>query len=107
MFLLGQNPDSDNQVWHLPAAPALTGRQLLEIAAAFYHIKPKFMKVNKAMLWLIGLFQKVVMGTVEMYYQYDHDYIFDSSKFEKAFHFKPTSYEEGIREVSQTLYKPE
>ena len=105
MFLLGQNPDSDNQVWHLPTAPAITGKQFIDIAARVYQVKPKFMRVSKLMLWLIGLFQKVVMGTVEMYYQYNHDYIFDSSKFEKAFNFKPTSYEDGLKELSQTLYK--
>ncbi|RFZ85865.1 NAD-dependent epimerase/dehydratase family protein [Mucilaginibacter terrenus] len=107
MLLLGQNPDSDNQIWHLPTAPALTGKQFLEMIAAVYNQKPKFMSVGKAMLWLIGLFKKVVMGTVEMYYQYDRDYIFDSSKFEKAFNYKPASYEEGIRELSRTLFKPE
>jgi nucleoside-diphosphate-sugar epimerase len=106
MFLLGQNPDSDNQVWHLPTAPAITGKQFIDIAAGVYQVKPKFMRIRKFMLWLIGLFQKVVMGTVEMYYQYNHDYIFDSSKFEKAFNFKPTSYEDGLKELSQTLYKP-
>jgi nucleoside-diphosphate-sugar epimerase len=105
MFLLGQNPDSDNQIWHLPTPPAITGKQFLNIAASVYKVKPKYSSINKVMLWLVGLFQKVVMGTVEMYYQYDHDYIFDSSKFEKAFNFKPTSYEDGITEMSKTLYK--
>lgn len=105
MFLLGQNPDSDKQVWHLPTPPAITGKQFIDIAAQVYNVKPKFMRINKLMLWLTGLFQKVVMGIVEMYYQYDHDYIFDSSKFEKAFNFKPTSYEDGLKELSKTLYK--
>jgi nucleoside-diphosphate-sugar epimerase len=54
---------------------------------------------------MIGKFIKVVAGSVEMYYQYDHDYMFDSSKFEKAFNFKPTPYAEGIKKVSETLYK--
>ena len=36
---------------------------------------------------------------VEMLYQYDRDYVFDSSKFEKAFNFQPTPYAEGIREI--------
>jgi nucleoside-diphosphate-sugar epimerase len=106
MFLLGQNPDSDNQVWHLPTAPAITGKQFIEIAAKIYKVKPKYMSIKKFMLWIFGLFKKVVMGTVEMYYQYNHDYIFDSSKFEKAFNFKPTSYEDGITGVSKTYYKP-
>ncbi|MDN3547570.1 NAD-dependent epimerase/dehydratase family protein [Mucilaginibacter aquaedulcis] len=105
VFLLGQNPDSDNQIWHLPTAPVITGKQFLDIAAHIYGVKPKYMHLTKWMLWLIGLFNKLVMGTVEMYYQTDHDYIFDSSKFEKAFNFKPTSYEDGIKHMSETLYK--
>jgi nucleoside-diphosphate-sugar epimerase len=104
MYLLGQNPDSDNQIWHMPTAPAITGKQLIEISARAYGVKPTYFAVNKFFLWAYGLFNKVVMGTVEMYYQYNHDYIFDSSKFEKAFNFKPTSYEEGIKLMSETLY---
>ncbi|HEY0246040.1 MAG TPA: NAD-dependent epimerase/dehydratase family protein, partial [Mucilaginibacter sp.] len=92
MYLLGQDPYSDNQIWHLPTAPPLTGKQFIELAAGVYHVKPQYMAINKLLLFIAGLFNKVVMGTVEMYYQYSHDYIFDSSKFEKAFNFKPTSY---------------
>jgi len=106
MYLLGQSPESDNQIWHLPTAPVKTGYEFLEIAARIYGVKPSFMRVGKLMLWLIGLFKKVVAGTVEMYYQYDHDYNFNSDKFEKAFNFKPTPYEVGIKEVSETIYKP-
>ncbi|HEY4322791.1 MAG TPA: NAD-dependent epimerase/dehydratase family protein [Mucilaginibacter sp.] len=104
MYLLGQNPDSDNQIWHMPTAQAIPGKQFIEVAARIYAVKPKYFAVKKFMLWAYGLFNKTVMGTVEMYYQYNHDYIFDSSKFEKAFNFKPTSYEEGIKLMSETLY---
>ena len=104
MFLLGQNPKSDNQIWHLPTAAPLTGNDFIQLVAKTYKVAPKYMPINKVMLWLVGLFQKVVMGTVEMYYQYDHDYIFNSDKFEKYFKVKPTSYEDGIKELSETLY---
>jgi len=107
IYLLGQNPDSDNQVWHMPTAPARTGKQFIELAAVIYKVEPKYFAVNKFFLWSYGLFNKNVMGTVEMYYQYNHDYIFDSSKFEKAFNVKPTSYEEGMKHLSETLYKSE
>ena len=105
LYLLGKNPESDNQIWHLPTAAPLTGKALIELAAGIYDVKPSFSTVNKFMLQLVGLFKKVVAGTVEMYYQYDHDYIFDSSKFEQAFKVKPTSYRDGIIHLSQTLYK--
>ncbi len=106
MYLLGQNPDCDNQVWHMPTAPALSGKQLIETAAKIYGVHPKFFAVNKFMLSVYGLFNKTAMGVVEMYYQYNHDYVFKSDKFEKEFKFKPTSYEDGIKTMSETLYKP-
>lgn len=105
MFLLGQNPDSDNQVWHMPTAAPLKGIEFIEMAARAYNIDPKYMAVKKYMLQIFGLFNKTVNELVEMYYQYDHDYNFNSDKFEKAFNFKPTTYEEGIKLMSQTLYK--
>ncbi len=89
----------------MPTAAPITGVQFIEMAASIYGVQPKYMAVNKTMLWLYGLFVKVVMGTVEMYYQYDHDYNFNSDKFEKAFNFKPTSYKDGIKLLSETLFK--
>lgn len=105
MYLLGQRPEADNQIWHLPTAPALTGKQFIEMAANVFNTKPRYSTVNKLMLQMIGLFNKVIGGTVEMYYQYDHDYVFDSTKFEKAFNIRPTSYQQGIQYLSQTLFK--
>jgi hypothetical protein len=36
-----------------------------------------------------------------MLYQYEFDYVFDSTKFMKAFHFQPTPYPEGIHRTAQ------
>ncbi|TFF35034.1 NAD-dependent epimerase/dehydratase family protein [Mucilaginibacter psychrotolerans] len=105
MYLLGQNPDSDNKIWHLPTAPALTGKEFIKMTADIYNTKPSYFSLKKWMLWVIGKFMKFVAGAVEMYYQYDHDYEFDSSKFEQRFNFKPTPYAEGIKKMSETLYK--
>ncbi|SMC48048.1 NAD-dependent epimerase/dehydratase family protein [Pedobacter africanus] len=105
MYLLGQNPDSGNQIWHLPTAAPLTGKEFIELAASIYNVKPAYSTINKFMLQMVGLFKKVVAGTVEMYYQYNHDYHFNSSKFESTFGIKPTAYGDGIKQMSETLYK--
>jgi len=105
LFLLGQTADSGNQIWHLPTAAPLKGKAFIEMAAKIYETKPQYLTINKLMLSLVGLFKKVVSGTVEMYYQYDHDYQFDSSKFEQYFNFKPTSYADGIKKISETMFK--
>jgi len=105
LYLLGQKPESDNQIWHMPTAAPFTGTEFIEMAANTYGVDPKYMSIKKFMMQIFGLFNKTVGELVEMYYQYDHDYIFNSDKFESAFNFKPTSYEDGIKLMSQTLYK--
>lgn len=105
LYLLGKHPESDNQIWHMPTAPAMSGKDFIELAAKTYEVKPSYMAINKLMIIMFGLFKKVVAESAELYYQYGHDYIFDSTKFEKAFNFTPTSYADGIRQQSVTRYK--
>lgn len=104
VFTLGVNPESDNQIWHLPTAPAMKGLDFINLASTIFGADPKFSRVNKFMLQAIGLFNPIIKNTVEMYYQYQCDYIFNSSKFEKAFAWGPRSYEEGIRYLADTFY---
>lgn len=106
IFLLGQQPSSANQIWHVPTAPALTGKEFIQLAADVFGRQPKYSAVNKIMLQTIGLFNKLIGETVELYYQYQYDYVFDSSKFENAFDIKPTSYKNGIEQFSKTLLHP-
>ena len=105
LYLLGQHSESDNQIWHIPTAAPITGREFIELAAKIYGVKPKFMHINKFMLQIVGLFNKNIGESVEMYYQYNHPYHFDSSKFEQAFNLKPSSYADGIRHMTETVYK--
>jgi nucleoside-diphosphate-sugar epimerase len=57
-------------------------------------------KVQVASMFIIkilGLFMPFMREMPEMMYQYDRDYFFDSSKFEKRFNFTPTTYVEGVK----------
>ena len=56
---------------------------------------------------LIGLFVPVLREFVEMMYQFEEDYIFDSSKFENAFSIKATDYKSGISTTFQSPSPPE
>jgi nucleoside-diphosphate-sugar epimerase len=53
------------------------------------------------MLSLVGLFNRIMKELVEMNYQSEYPYLFDSSKFNKAFGYTPTSYADGIEETAQ------
>ncbi len=100
LYLLATANEAYNQVWHLPtAAPPLTGEEFIKIAAASLGAKPGYIVLKKWMARFGGIFNKLVAESYEMLYQNEFDYIFDSSKFERKFNFKPTSYEKGIIET--------
>ena len=48
------------------------------------------------MLGVMGLFVPVLRESMEMLYQFEHDYRFDSSKAERALGLTATGYREGI-----------
>ncbi|MEX0780214.1 MAG: NAD-dependent epimerase/dehydratase family protein [Balneolales bacterium] len=98
--LLGNTTDAYNQVWHLPtAANPPTGKEWVEQLAGELGAKPRYREVSKFMVRTMGLFSPLMKELVEMMYQYDRDYVFDSSKFEKRFNFKPIPYSDGIKKT--------
>ena len=98
--ILGNDSRADGQVWHLPTAKEPpTGRQWIEAFAKEMNVKPRVQLASKTMVKILGLFNPIMKEFVEMLYQYDRDYVFDSSKFEKMFNFNPTSYTDGIKQI--------
>jgi len=104
--LLGNSTDAWNQVWHLPtAAHPFTAKEWVEQVASAMDVKPKYQVATRMLVKMIGIFSPVMKEMPEMMYQYDRDYVFDSSKFEKQFNFRPTSYEDGINTIVQADYR--
>jgi nucleoside-diphosphate-sugar epimerase len=95
--LLGNTTSAFNQIWHLPTDKnVLTGKEFIEIAAKAFGVEPRHTVLKKWMIQMVGMFVPVVKESMEMLYQNEHDYLFDSTKFEKKFNFTPTSYKDGI-----------
>jgi nucleoside-diphosphate-sugar epimerase len=102
LVLLADNESAWNQTWHVPTAPdPPTGKQFIELAAKEFGTKTKYRVLTRPMLWMAGWFDTTVRELYEMLYQYEFDYVFDSTKFMKAFHFQPTSYSESVHRTSQ------
>jgi nucleoside-diphosphate-sugar epimerase len=98
--LLGNTPDAFNQVWHLPTDHnALTGKEMVSLFNQEMHTAKNVMVVPMFMIRALGIFIPFMREMPEMMYQYDRDYIFDSSKFETRFGVKPTTYLDGIRQI--------
>ncbi len=102
--LLGNTETAYNQVWHLPTdGAALTGRRFIELAAEAFGVEPRYRVIKKWALRLAGLFNEPARESVEMMYQNEFDYLFDSGKFDKTLKFQTTTYEEGIKETVWSL----
>lgn len=102
LYMLAKRPEASGQVWHLPAVqPALTGRQFINLAAKYMNAPAKIQVLPKWLLKVIGWFNPFMKEAYEMNYQDEFPFRFSSEKFEKAFNFNPTSYEEGVRKTAE------
>lgn len=104
--LLGNTPGAFNQVWHVPTTKEkLTAKQWIELIAEEIQAEPKIQTVPAWMLRVMGLFNPVIKEFPEMLYQYELDYVFDSSKFEKTFGVQATPPKEGVKMMMEYLRK--
>jgi nucleoside-diphosphate-sugar epimerase len=103
--MLVERESAWNQVWHLPtSSPPPTGKEFIEMAARAFGVEAKYRVLNRPMLRMVGLFNSQVRELYEMLYQNDSPYLFDSTKFARAFGFGGTPYGDGIR-ISAGSYK--
>jgi len=98
--LLGNTENAYGEVWHLPTVPALPMKKWIELTASELEVKPKTMVVSKSLIGVLGLFNPLMSEMKEMFYQYDRDYEFDSSKFETVFNIKPTPVKKALKQIN-------
>lgn len=102
--LLGNTHDAYNTTWHLPTDKSkLTGKDYIDLFSSAMKVPDKVKTVPLWMFKAIGLFVPIMRELTEMMYQYDRDYFFDSSKFDKRFNFRTTSYQEGVKIIVDHL----
>lgn len=95
--MLGNTPSSFNQTWHaLTSKEKITGEQYVRLACEIMNKPYRLQSLPKFGVRLIGLFVPVLREMVEMMYQFENDFVFDSTKFEKTFNILATTYRDGI-----------
>ena len=97
LAMLGNTTSAYGQVWHaLTSREPITGEQYVRIACELSQRPYALQVVPRWMLFLMGIFIPVVRENMEMLYQFEYDYRFDSSKAERALGLAATGYREGI-----------
>lgn len=104
--MLGHTPDAYNQVWNLPTDPErITGAGWVEHFAKEMNQSNRYQVLPNWLIKTLGLFVPVMRELPEMNYQYDRDYFFDSSKFNRRFQYTPTTNAEAVRQTVAKLNK--
>ncbi|MBK6700792.1 MAG: NAD-dependent epimerase/dehydratase family protein [Saprospiraceae bacterium] len=102
--LLGNTNDAYNQVWHVPTTKEkLTNLQWIQLIANEMKVEAKIQTVPVWLIKILGWFIPIMREFPEMIYQYEQDYIFDSTKFEKRFGISATTPKEGIKLLLENL----
>ncbi|WP_327112257.1 NAD-dependent epimerase/dehydratase family protein [Streptomyces sp. NBC_01341] len=92
---LGENPDADGRVWHLPTAPAVTTREIFAMIEERVG-RPLDLTVI-AEPRPFGPFDEVFMAEyAEMFYQHTEGQTVDSSAIEKAFGLSPNPLPDSV-----------
>lgn len=85
---LGEHPDGDGRVWHLPTAPALTTREVFRLIEK--KVGRPLNVVTKSEPEAFGPFDQVFMDSyAELFYQHSEPQVMDSSAMQEAFGVKP------------------
>lgn len=99
--LIGNTPDAFGATWHLPVNESYpTYKAFIALASDVYDKELKYTVVPKFAFRIGALFNKRIKELQELLPRYEHDNVFDDSKFRKHFpDFAVTTYKQGIEQI--------
>jgi nucleoside-diphosphate-sugar epimerase len=97
LMALGTHEQALGQVWHIPTAQALTGRQYIALASEAAGVQARALAVPGLLLRVLGLTNAVLRESVELLYEFNEPYLIDGSKYSRAFGGIPTPHQEAMR----------
>jgi nucleoside-diphosphate-sugar epimerase len=97
LITLGARPEAPGEVWHLPAAEPLTGREFVDLIAGAFGRPVKVTATSRLALRIAGIFDPGARETTEMLYQWERPFVLDASKFQRAFGpLEPTPHQQAV-----------
>ncbi len=96
MVTLASEPSAWGRAWHCPTAPAVTQLELAQLVARSAQVEGKVSAMPSWLLGILGRFVKPLGELIELQYEFDSDFVLDSSAFEARFNCVPTPLEAGV-----------
>ncbi len=97
LAVLGTRGDDLGEVFHVPNAPALTTRQIIDLIADELGSSIKVSVAPRYLLRVMGLFNKTLNEVDEMLYEFTQPFVVDGAKAQSRLGIAPTPMAEAIR----------
>jgi nucleoside-diphosphate-sugar epimerase len=99
LVILGERDNALGKSWHVPNAAATTTRAFVEGVYAALGKRPRLRVAPRFAVVLLGRFDDNIRELREMLYQFERDFVVDSSRFEAAFGVQPTPLPDAVRQT--------
>ena len=99
LVMLAQSDEAYGQAWHIPSPRTVTQKQFVDLIDKELNTELGVSIPPKLIVRLMGLFIKPIGEVYEMIYEFEEDFVMDSSKFERKFGNIATPLEDAIRET--------
>lgn len=93
---LGEREEALGQAWHLPAAPAVTTRELVALAFEAAGHAPRLQALPPWLVRGLGLAMPIMRELAEMLYEFEEPFVVDHGKFARAFGDHTTPLRQAI-----------
>jgi nucleoside-diphosphate-sugar epimerase len=98
LITLADRAEAGGQIWHLPTAEPLTGEMFLRLVFKAAHQRPKLRRLPASAVRAAALVNPMARELSETLYQFQHPFILDWTKYERAFGpAKPTPHADAIQ----------
>jgi nucleoside-diphosphate-sugar epimerase len=96
LVTLGQTENAYGEAWHVPNSETVTVREFVELAAQLAGVKAKIKPMGKGMLRIGGLFIPEARESIEMFYQFEKDFVISNRKYIDRFGQSATPLNEAL-----------
>jgi nucleoside-diphosphate-sugar epimerase len=97
LVVLGEREEALGHAWHVPTSEPLTHRAFIERVFRLAGTEPKLRVVPKWLVSVLALTDSTMREVKEMLYQFEEDFVVDSSRFTRAFGLASTPLDDAIR----------
>jgi len=96
LVLIGDREVARGHIWHVPSAPATSGREFVRMVYRALGRPARLQVAPRLVISLGGWFDPQMRELGEMLYQFERDFVMDSSRFQQAFGMAPTPLEAAV-----------